>query len=136
MSQSRRLTPTTIAIYVVAALLLANLVAMLSRGRSGLPSAFAEQPPIAGGAGIFVMPAQLSSNMWGCYLLDVDTGTLCVYQFSPANKTELKFLAARDYKSDRRLKNFNTSPAPEEIKDLVDRQNKAKPADAPPAGGQ
>src|SRR3954454_14664960 len=80
----RRHNPIATALYVNAALLLAILVAILSRSGSMLPTAFAQnlpqQQPIAGGAGLFVMPAQLSDRVWGCYLLDVDTQTLSCYQ--------------------------------------------------------
>ncbi len=44
------------------------------------------QPPIAGGAGVFVMPAQIGPGQWGCYLLDVDAGTLCAYQYMPGSR--------------------------------------------------
>ena len=80
---------------------------MLTRGGypSFLSAAFAQpqqQAPIAGGAGVFVMPGQLANNMWGAYLLDVDAGTLVVYQYEPGNR-QLHFVAARSYKYDRQL---------------------------------
>lgn len=116
-----------VGIYAVVALMAANLIVMLSGGRS--PSAvYAQpQPAIAGGAGVFVMPAQIGQNMWGCYLLDVDAGTLCVYQYFPGAK-QLQLLSARNYKFDRRLENFNTSPSPAEIEELVKKQNANKAA--------
>jgi hypothetical protein len=123
MNAPRRYPATTVGIFAVAVLLLANLLVVLSRGRPA-DTAFAQQPPIAGGAGVFVMPAQISQNMWGCYLLDVDAGTLCVYQYFPGKK-ELQLLSARDYRFDRRLKNYNTSPSPEEIEEMVKKQAKA-----------
>ena len=125
----RRFNSTAFALYLVAALLLANLVATLSRNDSALTSAaFAQrQPPIAGGAGLFVMPAQLSGNTWGCYLLDVDRGTLSTYQFFPG-ASQLKFVSARNIRNDTSLQNFNTTPPPAEILDLVNKQNLNKPA--------
>jgi hypothetical protein len=115
----------------VAVLLLANLLVMLGRSSSPWESIALgqRQAPIAGGAGIFVMPAQLSASQWGCYLLDVDNGTLCVYQFQPPG-SQLKFLAARDIKADRLLRNYNTAPPPEEIRELYDKL-KASRADQP-----
>ena len=124
---------TTIALYAVAALLLANLVAVLAKDNTPtlLPVAFAQQQqgqnrqaPIAGGAGLFVMPAQLSGNTWGCYLMDVDRGTLCVYQFLPGAR-QLQFVASRNFAQDTRLSNFNTSPTPTEIQELVNKQDQA-----------
>lgn len=121
---------TNIALYAIATLLLANLVALLAKDSapSLLPVAFAQdaqqnrQAPIAGGAGLFVMPAQLSGNTWGAYLMDVDRGTLCVYQFLPGAR-QLQFVASRSFAQDTRLANFNTTPAPHEIQDLVNKQN-------------
>lgn len=113
-------------LYFVAALLLANLLVLLAKG-PGEWSATAwgqRQGPIAGGAGLFVMPAQLSGNTWGCYLMDVDRGTLCVYQFLPGSR-QLQFVAARNFLHDTKLGNYNTMPAPSEIADLVAKQSQA-----------
>jgi len=67
------------------------------------------------------MPAQFSSNTWGCYVMDVDSQTLCAYQFLPGEK-QLRLIAARNFRFDRRLGNFNTVPAPLDVKDLVDKE--------------
>jgi len=126
--RSRRLTPTAIALYLNAALLAAILLVMM--GRNGipdvLPAAMAQnQPPIAGGAGFFVMPAQFAEKIWGCYLLDVDTQTLCAYQYFQGEK-QLRLVAARNFRSDRRLSNFNTdNPTPEEVAELVAKEQAA-----------
>lgn len=148
MTQSGRFNPTSKprnymrgSIMLVAALLLANLVATLCKTDSILPAALAQrQAPIAGGAGMFVMPAQLGNNMWGCYLMDVDRGTLCCYQFFPGS-SQLRFVAARKFTDDTKLVNFNTTPAPQEIIDLVNKQNQARNGaengpDAPDANGK
>jgi hypothetical protein len=110
-----------------AALVLILLMLVLKNDSTNLSSsAFAQslplsQPPITGGAGLFVMPAQLSPNTWGCYLMDTDNRTLCVYQYSPGEKM-LRLSAARNFKNDCRLGNFNTAPPPGEVKDLADRE--------------
>ena len=124
MNFPRRKNPVTIALWANAALLGGILIALLSRGNapSLLPSAFGQnQVPIAGGAGIFVMPAQLANNVWGCYLLDVDTHTLVAYQYEPGIR-KLTFVAARSYEWDRFLKDINTTPPTEEIRRQVERQ--------------
>jgi hypothetical protein len=122
MESQRRSNLTTFALYAVAALLLANLLALLFRSEN--PAMAQRQGPIAGGAGMFVMPAQLSGNTWGCYLMDVDRGTLCVYQFYPGSK-QLQFVGARNFINDVKLKNYNTTPSPAEIADLVNKQDQA-----------
>ena len=119
-----------VGLYLVAGLLALNIVVSLSKSEfpAILPAAYAQrQAPIAGGAGIFVMPAQLSGNTWGCYLIDVDRSTLCCYQFFPGS-SELKFVAARNYRNDTALNTFNTSPSPAEIQNLVNKQNQGGPA--------
>jgi hypothetical protein len=122
---AKRFNPTLVALYAIAALLLANLVALLCRSdTSVLPTAIAaeRQPPIAGGGGLFVMPAQLTRDTWGCYLMDVDRGTLCVYKYYDGSK-QLQFVASRNFTNDTRLANYNTTPPPADIAELVAKQN-------------
>jgi hypothetical protein len=125
MSKKGRLTPTAMALYLNAAILAAILVTIISRDDAPglIPAAWAQnQAPIAGGAGFFVMPAQFSDNAWGCYLLDVDTQTLCAYQWFLGEK-QLRLVAARNFRYDRRLANFNTDhPSPAEVQQLVEKE--------------
>lgn len=123
MPDTRRSNPVVTALYVNAALVAILIVVLL--GHSGgemLPAAMAQpQQPIAGGSGIFIMPGQFSTNTWGCYLLDVDQQTLAAYQYMPGDKN-LRLVAARNFQYDRRLKNFNTVPDPQEINTLVQKE--------------
>lgn len=123
MRKPRRNHAVVIALYVNAALLLAVLVALISGGRmpSLLPEAFAAPAPqpIAGGSGIYLMPGQLSVNTWGCYVMDVDAQTLCAYRWFEGDK-KLRLVAARNFRNDRRLHNFNTDhPTPAEVEKLL-----------------
>ena len=131
MTRGSRSTSFTVALYVNAAALGLIGLGLLTRdgGPSLLPAAVAQQAPqpIAGGAGLFLMPAQLSTNAWGCYVMDVDRQTLLVYQYQSGG-TMLKLLAARDFTYDRRLRNFNTDPKPGDIKAMTDaEQAKTQP---------
>jgi len=129
MRRSHRNKPLIYALYLNAMLLAGILLALLSR--SGglpevLPAAWAQDGrlapvPIAGGGGIYLMPAQFSSNTWGCYVLDVDAQTLTAYRFTGSDNT-LRLTAARNIRFDRRLNQFNTEPAPAEIQALVEKQ--------------
>ena len=130
----RRNQSVVIALYANAILLAAVVVVLLTRGDTPhvvTPAYGQNQVPIAGGAGLFVMPAQFSSTTWGCYVMDVDSQTLCAYQFVPGEKY-LRFIAARNFKFDRQLRNFNTEPSPLEVKDLVEKEQgpRAAPAGA------
>ena len=144
MTRPRRRNPVAIALYVNAGLLAALLVAVLARqGVPGLTaSALAQaEPAIAGGAGIFVMPAQFSSNVWGCYIMDVDQQTLCAYTVS-GSPPKLKLIAARNFQHDRRLRNYNNDGlTPLEVKDLWEKEqanNRVidRPATKPPSPEQ
>jgi hypothetical protein len=117
-----------IALYVNAALLLAVLVAVVSRGGPTVLAAVPAPQPIAGGANLYLMPAQFAANKWGCYVLDIDAQTLLAYYYGPKNDgTDLQLVAARKITYDRRLTNFNsTNPNWMEVKKWVDQANQAE----------
>jgi hypothetical protein len=122
MKRPRHRNPVAVALYVNAAVLVAILAVLVARDShpTMVPMAMgqAQQPAIAGGAGLFVMPAQFSGNVWGCYILDVDQQTLCAYNVT-GSPPKLKLIAARDFRYDRRLRNYNTDVSPQEVQDLV-----------------
>ncbi|SRR5690554_6297222 len=126
-SESRSRNPVATALYVNAALIAVLIVVLLGRGSGSsllptLPAALAQhQGNIAGGAGIYIMPGQFSTNAWGCYLLDVDQQTLCLYQYMPGDKN-LRLVSARNFQYDRRLKMYNTDPDPQVIRELIEKE--------------
>lgn len=140
MSQGKSHRSLTLALYLNAGALIAILLVLLGRGGSPsiLPAAYGQnQLPIGGGAGVFIVPAQFSSTTYGCYLMDIDAQTLMAYQYLPPNN-QLKLMAARNFRYDRRLGNYNTAPAPLEIKQYVDTEIQAgarvteRPTEKPP----
>ncbi len=132
----------SLALWVNALLLAVIAGSLLLRGSGGaevrLPSLLAvasaqNTPPIAGGAGVFIMPGQLGEKIWGVYLLDVDAQTLAAYAYD-ARSGRLKLAAARSYRYDRRLEDFNTSdPSPDEVRQLVERQARIRAGLSPVA---
>jgi hypothetical protein len=122
---SRPHNPIAIALYINAALLFAILLVLMHRTSlpDVLPAAMGQsQSPIIGGSGgVYVMPAQFHAESWGCYLLDVDAQTLCTYEYDPGSR-QLKFTSARDFRYDRMLKNYATSPAPWEVQQMVEQE--------------
>ncbi|MGD0463843.1 MAG: hypothetical protein ABSB74_15255 [Tepidisphaeraceae bacterium] len=97
------------------------------------------EQPIAGGNGIFVMPCQLHPEVWGCYLLDTQRQSLCVYEYRAGEKA-LILSAARNFRYDLDLKNYNTFPAWYDIQKAVEdaaknqRMNESQlPSVIPPA---
>jgi hypothetical protein len=128
MIRPRQRNSVAIALYLNAALLALLVLVLASRDSrpkilsTALAQPVPQQQPIAGGAGLFMMPAQFAGNVWGVYLMDVDQQTLCAYQYLPGEK-QLRLVAARNFKNDRKLGNYNTSnPSPNEVRDLVEKE--------------
>lgn len=123
--------PLALALYINAALLFALLIVLLSRSNTPRLSDFAlgqalehgsGMAPIAGGGGLFMMPAQFSENVWGCYIMDVDRQVLCAYSIT-GNPPQLRLVASRDFRYDHQLKDYNTQhPTPLEVKNLVEKE--------------
>ena len=69
-----------------------------------------------------MMPAQLSPTTFGLYLMDVDSGTICVYKALPDNN-HFKLMASRSFKYDRFLEDYNNETLrPKEVQKLVEAQ--------------
>ena len=122
-SRRRRRNRTLVAaLYINAGLMAALLVAFLSRGNGGMfgggTPAMAAMPQIGGGGGLYMMPAQFTQYNWGCYLMDIDKQTLVAYEYIQGTK-QLRLVAARYFRHDRELHDFNTTPSPSEIERIV-----------------
>lgn len=150
MNSSKVTKAILYALYLNGALLLGILLTLWGRGRSdGASAAFGQaigdQVPgvgataggataggaTAGGAtvggsnGIFVMPCQFHPEVWGCYVLDTQRQTLCAYEYRSGDKT-LVLSAARNFRFDLDLKNYNTSPAWYDIQKAVEEAAKSE----------
>ena len=79
-----------------------------------------------------MVAVQMSTNTWGCYVLDIDAQVMCVYQYVPGERL-LRLQAARSIAYDRKLEAFNTVPLPREVADLVQKAATGGPS-SPPAG--
>ena len=138
MSDSTRQNRITAALWTNALFLGAILLTLVLRHPSPgfLPMALGDDgrstnlypPPIAGGGGVFLMPAQFSDHVWGCYLMDIDKQTLVAYSCS-GSPPQLRLTAARNFSYDLRLKNYNTEkPWPDEVKKLWQKQQEMERA--------
>lgn len=133
---SRHRPAVVVALYVNAALLTGVLATLVFKDTSlsVLPAARAADGPAMGGGGnLYVIPGQFSERRYGCYLMDTDAQTLCVYQFDGAS-TKLRLIAARNFRHDRRLSQLNTDPDPKEVEMMVEtersgRRGQARPQD-------
>lgn len=73
----------------------------------------------SGHSGIRAFPVQMGRNLYGFVLLDPSRHTLAVYRLNGA-VSRLRLMAARNYRYDLQLKDFNnSSPTPVEVKKLL-----------------
>ena len=111
-----------VGLMTLNAAMLPLVVLFLLRGGDLMPSAMGQISPVpAPSRSLVVLPGQLSTTTWGCYVLDPDTRTLCIYQYLPGERI-LKLQAARTIQQDLNLRSFNTSPQPAEIEDLLQKE--------------
>ncbi|MFA5864800.1 MAG: hypothetical protein WC975_08940 [Phycisphaerae bacterium] len=83
------------------------------------------RPSTAGG--IMAFTGQIDKEIYGIMMVDVDAGTLWVYQYRKAGN-QLKLLAARSWLYDRYLEEYNTSqPTPSDVAQLVASQQQKSP---------
>lgn len=82
--------------------------------------AFAQPVSHAGARGVFAFTGQLTRNSFGVFMVDVDAGTLWCYEWNEG-KGCLKLIAARSWRYDRYLEEFNAcDPGPREVERLVE----------------
>ena len=80
------------------------------------------------------MPAQLGASTWGLYIMDVESGTVCVYRANPET-SRFKLMAVRFFRNDRFLSDFNNdSPTPKEVLKQVEQQRQREQIEGPGAG--
>ncbi len=72
---------------------------------------------------IFAMAGRISPTAYGVYLINTRNGTMALYEWQ-AKGRKLRLMAARNYTFDLQLDNFNTEPAPQEIKKLVEQNRR------------
>lgn len=79
---------------------------------------------------IDVVPIQLGRDSYGIVMVDKIAKTMWIYEIGsrgPAHN-KLRLLAARSWKYDRQLTDFNTGePKPEQVKKLLERLAKPEP---------
>lgn len=82
--------------------------------------ALAQPVAQAGARGVFAFTGQLSNNSFGVFMVDVDAGTIWCYEWNGA-KGCLRLVAARSWRYDRFLENFNScDPSPKEVERMVE----------------
>lgn len=118
----------------IIGVLLAFIAGMLwNRGGDALiPSAIAQQSPMAGARGVYAFTGPIDATRYGLFMLDIEQGTVWCYEMESAGgKRMLKLTAARTWVYDRYLRDFNCAePSFRQVQELVARQ-RANPAPEP-----
>lgn len=91
--------------------------------------------------GVFAVPAQLTSEVHGLYLIDTRNETILLYSYGGSRARSLRLLSARSFQYDRRLTNFNTArPSPDQVRELLEAPPHTPPEqpqeDTEPAPGE
>lgn len=88
------------------------------------PAALAQVAPAAGGRGVYAFTGQLDASRFGLFMLDIEQGTIWVYELDQVDGVrKLKLVAARSWVYDRYLRDFNVAPPSfREVQELVARQ--------------
>lgn len=106
------LTVVSVAVVFAAGVIIGGLV------HSGSSTEALAQPVrTAATGGIIAFPTQLTRDSYGITMIDVDLGTLWMYQ---VKGEKLKLLAARNWVYDRRLQEYNSvGLTPGQVEELV-----------------
>ena len=115
---------------VIAACLLLQLpqAGVKAYAQEDQPQAYEQVRPAA--AAMFAVPAQITRDTYGVYLVDPQSRTICAYQWL-AGEHKLKLVAARSFAFDVQLDDYNTEPLPRWVKGLVEKNRRLTATTAP-----
>ncbi len=118
--------------YVIVATLgaVVALLAWQLVSPAGLASAQSAASASSANGPVTAIAGQLTKDNYGLYLIDAQSGTICVYQYFPSDR-KLRLMSARAFLFDRQLDEYNTEPPLSEINDLV--RNARRVKDVTPA---
>jgi hypothetical protein len=110
-------------------MLLAGIIALgvlcvyLAAGKSGSPVKAADGPWASRNFEVIVVPIQLERDSYGLAMVDTVEQTLWIYGLGDKGTAynRLKLLAARSWRYDRLLQQYNTAePKPEQVKAIIE----------------
>ena len=71
---------------------------------------------------VMVVPVQIDRDNYGIVMVDTELRNLWVYKLDSRSSNRLKLIAARNWKYDRLLEEFNTAePTPKQVEELLER---------------
>ena len=119
-SQARR---SSFGKYVLAAILGALIVYVAMSIFIFTPTATLALPETSAVSsdGVLAIQANLSSEVYGLYLIDLRNQTILLYGYGGPWPRGLRLLSARSFQYDRKLLDFNTGkPSPREVQQLIE----------------
>lgn len=117
------------AMWLIAGLLGVIAVCLVIEVGSSIASA-RQAGGVASGDSVLVVAGQITRDSYGLYLVDLESKSICVYQWLGGPR-KLRLMAARSYVFDRKLDEYNTEPSPREIKELVEQARRLGKTAAP-----
>lgn len=113
--ESRWLSPAIVILGVVCLFFMA--------GKFGPPTTAHAQPQTGTENNILLVPVQIGRDTYGLAMVDTIGQTVWIYQLNDRGPehSRLKLFAARSWRYDRLLRQYNTSePKPEQVKILLE----------------
>ena len=83
---------------------------------------------------LVAVAGKISTDTYGIYLVDLENGTMALYEWLPGPKRELgklSLLAARNCTFDLQLDEYQTEPSPREIHKLVRQAQRLDSVESP-----
>lgn len=109
--------------HVVATSIICITLLLLSKGLMFTSDANAYNEAVSN-SNIIVTPVQLGNDIYGLAMVDTITERMWVYELSRSSSAHnrLKLIAARNWKYDKLLDQFNTGePTPEQVRKLIEK---------------
>ena len=124
-SHSRRL----LGKYVLAGVIGALVVYLVGSFFTPAPTLALPQEGVLCDQGFLAVPAQLASDAYGLYLIDLRNQTILLYGYGGMSSKGLRLISARSFRYDRQLADFNSGkPSPQDVQQLL--QDALKPPDS------
>ena len=112
---------STLGRYILAAVGGALIVYLLGGIFSPAPTLALPQEGTLGSQAVMAVPAQLASDVYGLYLIDLENQTILLYSYGGPWAEGLRLLSARSFKYDRKLLDFNAGkPSPQDVRQLLE----------------
>ena len=107
--------------YVLAGAIGALVVYLASSFFTPAPTLALPQEGAVGAQGFLAVPAQLSSDAYGLYLIDLRNQTILLYGYGGTWSKGLRLISARSFRYDRQLEDFNSDkPSPQDVQQLLE----------------